>query len=214
MRARNASICAVVGGLHRALELRLVGLERVELRVDERRDVLDVIGHVGLPQQHRVRSVVRDPVLLEEVRIACGDHGVAREQSGVAVIGVQAITLPRIVAEHDLRAQLSDDLRDRATQRERAVEFAVDLAEEHHLTGRAARETSSSLALFVLPAADERSGVGRDVPGALRAVGADEVVHDAPGGRPLGERATGAELDVVGMRADRQRRPSAPRGRG
>ena len=49
------------------------------------------------------------------------------------------------------------------------------------------------------------------VPGALRAVGADEVVHDAAGGRPLGERGAGTELDVVGMGADRQRHAGTAR---
>ena len=46
----------VVGGLHRRLELAGVGLERGQLGVDGRRDVLGVVGLVGLPQQQRRRA--------------------------------------------------------------------------------------------------------------------------------------------------------------
>ena len=53
---------------------------------------------------------------------------------------------------------------------------------------------------------DQRERVAR-VPRALRAVGAHEVRDGAAGGRPLGQRGAGAELDVVGVGADGQGRP-------
>ena len=53
----------------------------------------------------------------------------------------------------------------------------------------------------------------RGVPRALRAVGAHEVVHDAARRRPLREVPPAAELDVVGMGADRERRGRRRRGR-
>src|SRR5215217_2424471 len=65
---------------------------------------------------------------------------------------------------------------------------------------------AARLALLLAAAGDERGEVGADVPRPLRAVGADEVVDDAAGRRPLGERPSRTELDVVGMGADRQRR--------
>ena len=83
MRSRNAAICVGVDGLHRALELALVCLQRMQLGVDEAGDVLDVVGLVGLPQQQRVGSVVGEAVLLEEVRVAGGDDALARQQAGV-----------------------------------------------------------------------------------------------------------------------------------
>ena len=59
MRVRKASSSDGVGGVHRRLELALVGLERGELAIDERADVLDVVRLVGLPQQQRGRTVRR-----------------------------------------------------------------------------------------------------------------------------------------------------------
>ena len=49
----------VVERLHRRLELALVRLERIELGLHRRADVLDVVGHVGLEQQQRARPVRR-----------------------------------------------------------------------------------------------------------------------------------------------------------
>ena len=70
--------------------------------------VLDVVGLVGLPQQEPVRSMVGDAVFGEEVRVAGGDDAVAGEQAGVAMIGMQAVPLPRVVAEHDLGTEFPD----------------------------------------------------------------------------------------------------------
>ena len=77
-------------------------------------DVLDVVRHVGLQQQQRGRAVVGEAVLREEVRIAGGDDRVAHEPPGVAVVGVQAVPLPRVVAEHDVRPQRADRARSRS----------------------------------------------------------------------------------------------------
>ena len=145
-------------------------------------------------------------MLGEEVRIAGGDDGVAHQPAGVAVVGVQAVPLPRVVAEHDLRSQLADDPGDLAARRPIAVELAVDAVEEADLTGPVAGQPSRRLALLVLTPGDERRQIGVRVPRALRTVGAHEVVDDAAGGRPLGQRAAGAELDVVGVGADGQGR--------
>ena len=184
------------------------------LRSTNSRDVLDVVRLVGLPQQQRRRAVRGEAVLGEEVRIAGGDDGVAHEPAGVAVVGVQPVALPRVVAEHDVGPQLADDRgRPRDTVARSLVEVAVDAPEEAHLAGAVAGQPAGRLALLVLAARDERRQVGDGVPRALRAVGAHEVVDDAAGGRPLGERAAGAELDVVGMGGDGQRRRRHRAGR-
>ena len=145
-------------------------------------------------------------MLGEEVRVAGGDDGVAHEEPGVAVIGVQPVALPRVVAEHDIRAQLADDLGDVAHGRRDRPAGRRRRRRGSGPRRPGAGQPAGRLALLLAAAGDERGEVGADVPRALRAVGADEVVDDAAGGGPLGQRAAGAELDVVGVGADRQRR--------
>ena len=65
---------------------------------------------------------------------------------------------------------------------------------------RAAAASCCSSSRWVI----ERGEVGVGVPCALGAVGADAQVHLGAGGRPLGERRAAAELDVVGVGADRE----------
>ena len=158
--------------------------------------------------------MVGDCVLREEVRVAGGDDALARQEAGVAVVGVEPVSLPRVVTEHDVRPELADHQGDAARAVEVAVELAVDVVEEPHLAGAIAGEPSCRLALLDLATRRERADVGVGVPRPLRAVGAHEVVDDASVGGPLGERRAAPELDVVGVRADRQRRPPASRGRG
>ena len=88
----------------------------------------------------------RQSVLGEEVRIPRGDDAVAREQTGVPVVGVEPVALPRVVAEHDLGSQLADHARDLAARHEVAVELAVDVAEEAHLAGRGRRRAARAAA--------------------------------------------------------------------
>ena len=169
-------------------------------------DVLGVVGLVGLEQQQRSRAVRCERVLRVEVRIAGRDDGVAHEPAGVAVVRVQPVALPRVVAEDDLRLQFADDPGDHANRLAVARQLAVDVAEEAHLAGPAAGDAASGLTLLELPPGDQGGEVGAGVPRALRSVGADEVVDDTARRRPLGEGAAGAELDVVGMGADGERR--------
>ncbi len=140
----------------------------------------------------------------EEVRVACSDHAVAREQSRVAMVGVQPISLPGIVPEHHVGAEFANHARHVAACREVAVEFTIDTLEEPHLARRVAGQPASRIALLVLPPCRERHDVGRWVPRSLGTVGAHEVVHRATGSCPLREEATTTELDVVGMRPDRE----------
>jgi hypothetical protein len=54
------------------------------------------------------------------------------------MVRVQAVSLPGVMAEHDLRSDLSDDASDLCAYREGAVQFAIDVTEETDLA-RAAR---------------------------------------------------------------------------
>ena len=93
---------AGIGGVHRRLELALVGLQRGELGVD-----VPVTSSTwsGASASHSSSASGRwwaQAVLGEEVRVAGGDDGVAHEEPGGAVVGVQPVALPRVVAEDDL----------------------------------------------------------------------------------------------------------------
>ncbi len=98
----------LVGGLHRRLELAGVGLERGQLGRHEAADVLGVVGLVGLPEQQRRGPVRGEALLGEEVRVAGGDDALAGQETGVAVVGVEPVALPRVVAEHHLGPQLAE----------------------------------------------------------------------------------------------------------
>ncbi len=126
-----------------------------------------MIGLVGFPQQQVSRAVRRETVIAEEVRVAGGDDALARELAGVAVIGVQAVALPGIVAEHDLWAQRADDAGNLAAQPQVARQLAVDLVEENDLAGVGAAQATGGLPLLLAPRGDERGDVGVGVPCAL-----------------------------------------------
>jgi len=149
-------------------------------------------------------------VLGEEVRVPSGDDGVARQPAGVTVVGMEPVPLPRVVPEHDVRAEAANDPCHVAHRLPIGSQLTVDAAEEHDLanavtTRGSAGQSARRLALLDLAAADQRVEVGADVPCAFRPVGTDEVVQGAAAGGPLGQGAAGAELDVVGVGADSQR---------
>ena len=108
-------------------------------------DVLDVADLVGLEQQEGGRAVRWELVLGEEVRVAGGHDAVAHEPAGVAMVGVEAVALPRIVAEHDLRSQLANDPHDIASGGAIVLQVAIDAIEEAHFADlRPARRRAAS----------------------------------------------------------------------
>ena len=110
-----------------------MGVERGELGVGEAGDVLDVVGLVGLEQQERVGAVVGEALLGEEVRVAGGHDAVDGEEAGVAVVGVEPVALPRVVAEHDGGPQRADPVGHLPALAQAGLELAVGPAEEHAL---------------------------------------------------------------------------------
>src|SRR4029079_5280774 len=80
-------------------------------------------------------------------------------------------------------------------------ELAVDPAQEPD-AGRA--EHLRGLLLLFLTSGHPGRAAGVWIPGALRPVGADEEVHLGARVGPLGERGAAPELDVVGVRPDRE----------
>ncbi len=199
----RTSLRVLVRDPHRRTQLTAVFKERRDLRLQGNRDVLHVIDGVGFEQQDRARPVRRQSETGEEQRIACRDDPVGEKESGVAMVGVEAVTLPRIVTEQDVRGDRSDLSSDLALLVSAGLELPVGPSEEDDLGGPA--QDMRRGALFRLPRGDELGRVPRGVPAPLRTVGADEVEGLAPVARPLGECATAAKLDVVRVRGDRER---------
>ncbi len=184
-----------------------MSLEGVKLGVDPTGDVLDMIWSVGLPQQQMIWAMMGDLVFSEEMRVARCDDRFASQQTGVAMVWMQAISLPRIVTKHHIGAQFAYHAGDASTRRQVAVEFAVNVFEEYDLAGVRSGQPFGGGSLFMLATIGQRTWVGVCIPGALRSVRADQVMYEAAAGGPFGERCPAAELDVVGVGADCERHP-------
>ena len=118
----------------------------------------------------------------------------------MAVIGMQAVPLPGIVAQDHLRADPADAQGDLGPLRQSRLEFAVRPTEERDLA--AATQPAGRVALLGLAVGNQLGRVLLRVPRPFRAVSADDVVNATAGRRPLGQRAAAAEFDVVGMGSD------------
>ncbi len=174
--------------------------QRGNLGVDRRRHILDVVGLVRLEQQQRRRPVRGDGLLGEEQRVSRGDDAVRDEEAGVAMVRVEAVALPRIVTDDDIRADRADRSTYLPSLAQPGLQLSVRPAQEGH-RGSAA-EGRCSRNLLLLARHDELRGVLGGIPGATRAVGAHEVVDIAACCGPLRKCATAAELDVVRMGPD------------
>src|SRR5437763_12216539 len=97
------------------------------------------------------------------------------------------IRLPRVVSEHDVGASLADHAADRGARRERAVELAVDVTQEHDVDGS---EDRGGVTLFLLALRDERGEVGVTVPGSLGTIGAHADGDVRAGSGPFCDRRT------------------------
>ena len=168
-----------------------------------------MVGLVGLPQQQRRRPVVGDARARgrsadrgrrRSLRTRAGRRGGDPGGAGTAATGRGRA--PRRAAARGSSARP----RDRCA------------SPESSSPSRHPRNTTSPVEPSALAAArcsswrraTSAAVSAVDVPRALRAVGAHDVMDGAAGGRPLRQRAAGAELDVVGMCADGER----DRGRG
>ena len=137
----------------------------------------------------------------EEWVARCHD-ALHREEASVAVVGVQSPALPWVVAEDDIGPGYANDTCDLPAPLQLRGEFAVYSAEKEHLSGSA--ETFGSFALFILSDIDQRHRVCVFVPGSLRPVSADQVVHHRSSSSPLRQGRAALELDVIGVRCDRE----------
>ena len=130
-----------------------------------------------------------------------------REPARVAVVGMEAVRRPRIVRRARRRAGLRGSPRTTARACAEIVRRARRRRAEE--VRRRARRARRRVSLLRLARRDQRGEVGVGVPRALGAVGADAQVHVGAGVRPLRERRAAAELDVVGVGADREHAAAA-----
>ena len=80
----------------------------------------------------------------------------------MAMVGVQPVALPRIVAEHDLAGAARESTAATSPRVDQiAVELAVDVAEEDDDPGIDAAQSPRRLALLVLALCDERDACRR-----------------------------------------------------
>ncbi len=188
---------------HRRAPLAAVTEQRVDLARERRVHVLDVVDDLRLEEQETVGPVRLDGLLREEMRVARGNDTVDRQPARLVVIRVEAVALPRVVTEQDLRPDPANRLADRGALGSRPLELPVDEPEEVH---GARTERRRGGTLLVLASRHEGGRVLARVPRSLRAVGEDEQLHVGARRGPLRERRPAPELDVVRMGADRQRR--------
>ena len=208
--SRNAA-AAPRRRLHRRLELALVRLERGELGLDVALTSSTWSGASASNSSSGRGRWAASPCSGKKCGSRAATMRVACQQPGVAMVGVEPVALPRIVAEHDVGSQLADararprrGRADRCRARRRRSRGSAPRQRRAPASRRAASRCSS------WRRGHERDRVGARVPRPLRAVGAHEVVDRAAGRGPLRQRRAAAELDVVGMGADRQRRARAP----
>ena len=122
-------------------------------------------------------SVWLEVLFRKEVGIARRDDGLDREQSGVAMVGMDAPDRPRIVPQDDVGLRAPDHRAHHRSSREAMTELTVDTVEELDV------HRAQYLRRFSLldPAGlDECTPVGRAVPGPFRPVGADAKCTTAP----------------------------------
>ena len=164
----------------------------------------------------RLRSTTALPAGAARARCSgkkCGSRAATiaadREEAGLAVVGMQAVRLPRIVTEHDVGPDVAGSPRTAAARAPESLPSSPSTQRRNSTS--VAPSTSAGVALLApRGVATSAREVGVGVPGALRAVGADAQRDVGAGVGPLGERGAAAELDVVGVGADRERTLPAP----
>ncbi len=160
-----------------------------------------MVDLVGLEQQEAIRPVRCLDLFGEEMRVARRDNGLDGEQACFSMIGVESVPLPGIVTEHRVGPHPANDLAHLSPLNCPGDQLAVDLAEEMNVDGP---ERGGGVSLLRLTRRHEVGLIGAGVPRTLRPVGEDEQVDRTAGSSPLGQGPAAAELDVVGVRADRE----------
>jgi hypothetical protein len=107
-------------------------------------------------------------MFFKEMWIASSDDGVTGEKSSMTMVGVQSVTLPRVMAKNDLGPESTNVARNFATEFTRVSEISVDLVHENDLT--LGSQSSCRFALLDLSLSDEDRDVGIRIPCAFRPI--------------------------------------------
>jgi len=113
-------------------------------------------------------SVMGNAMFLEEMGITRGDDGITGEKPGMSVIGMKAVTLPRVMAKNDLGPESTYVARNFATEFTRVIEISVDLVHENDLT--LGPQSACRFSLLNLSLSDEGRGVGIRIPCSFRPI--------------------------------------------
>jgi len=189
-------------------DLAGVGGHGGQLGVDGGGHVDQLVGGVGAEQQHGVGAVGGQALGAQRrcvERVAGGDHAVDGEQPGGAVVGVEQPAPPGVVAEDHVGPHGPDQAGHGQAQGHGDLELAVDRPQE---VDRGHRPQGGRGRGGLGPAHRGQLGrVGPRVGAALLPGGEAGQLHVDPPPSPGGQGATGLELDVVRVGAERQRPP-------
>jgi len=194
--------CRIAVDAHGALVLAPMGEQRIELLLLEATGRFDVVGDVGLPQEEGRRSVGGELLVGEEQRVSAATSASVTMNPAFRWSACSRYlrqgSWPITTSGRTMRIQRATSHCSRTPLR--SSRRASRKSPRSHL-----RAHGRCLALLLLTRGHEKRDVLLGVPRTLRAVGEYEVVQLAARRCPLGQRGATAELDVVGVRADRQR---------
>jgi hypothetical protein len=95
------------------------------------------------------------------VRVTGGHDALHGQKPGVAVVGMEAVALPGVMAEHDVGSSLPDHPAHLGPLRQTAGQLTVDVIEKHDVPGA---EGGSGGALLLPAEGDETVPFGLRVP--------------------------------------------------
>src|SRR5438132_1448232 len=114
---------------HRRAELAPVLEQGAQLGFGVPLGAFYVVGFVGLPQQQGGRTVGRGRLFWKEMGIARRHYPVGEQEPGGAMVRVQAVALPRVMAQHQLGTQPADPVGDLPALVGSRFQFAVGPAQ-------------------------------------------------------------------------------------
>jgi hypothetical protein len=126
---RSCSAIIVIGNGVSRNELTRVRKKRIDFGVDKSRDVLDVIGFVGLEQQRRIGPVNRKSMVLEIVRITGRHDAIESKPTGIAMIGMEPVSLPWVVRENNSGLERANPVGHLITDMKGGLELAIGVSE-------------------------------------------------------------------------------------
>lgn len=144
--------------------------------------------------------MVLDAVFSKEVGISGGDHRVAQQEARSAMVRVQSVSLPGIVAENNRWFQSANLASETAAKVASGFEVPIDLVEEDDFA--LCSQSTGGFTLFVAASRDKSLDIGIGVPCSFGSIRQDQVMDEAASLCPFGQSPAASEFDVIGVRAD------------